>query len=899
MRKLRALGVRVRNLVCSSQAEEEFAAEMEAHLSLEIEDGIRHGLSEEEARRQALIRSGGLDQAKTAYRERRGLPFLETLAQDVVYGLRALRKNPGFAFVVVLTLALGTGANTALFSIIHAVLFDPLPYPHPEELVTVDASKPNFFRGSISYLNFRDWQRENHSLATLAVFRYTGFTLTGAGDAERVRALYVSSDFLPVLGANPTLGRIFAPGEDEPGRSPVAIISAGLWARKFGSRTDVLRKTLLLDGNSFTIIGVLPAEFDQGAGYFGPKEVYVPIGQWPNTALHDRAAGLGIHGIARLKPGISFAQAQADMYAVSDHLADVYPAEDHGIRAQLLPLSQASVGDMQPLLLVLLAAVSFVLLIACVNVANLLLARSDGRAQEFAVRFALGAGRVRVIRQVLTESILLSFVGGLMGFLLAAWGTHAALKLIPTAMPRAGAIHVNGPVLVFTLVLSLAVGILFGLLPALKISPDRLQGALKEGGRGSIGAGNGMQNSLVIFEVALALVLLVGAGLMIRSLAVLFGVDPGFDPKGAVLFNLAMPPSLRGQPEESMVAYYREVHRRMKETPGVQAVSLSSGSLLMTSSDDEQLFWLENEPKPANANDMHWSLEYTVEPDYLNVMRIPLLRGRFFTDTDNQVKAPLSVVIDDVFAKKYFGDQDPVGKHLNMDGFGEKATIVGVVGHVLHWGLADDVNNSLRAQIYIPFLKQNGIAVSLGGNLATNVVVRVNSDNTATIAALQNSLRQMDKEQFLWGVSAMKDIVAQNKDIAGRRFSMILLSVFAALALVLASVGIYGVISYLVGQRTHEIGVRMALGADRQNILRWILKHGGKLALTGSGFGLVAALSLSRLMTSLPMLYGVRSYDLWTISGVTVLLLFVALAASGIPAVRAMRIEPMRALRNE
>ncbi len=896
--KLRAFAIRLRNLVSSSRAEEDFAAEVEAHLAMEIEDGVRRGLSAEEARRRALIRAGGLDQAKSAYREQRGLPLLETFTQDAIYGLRVLRKNPGFTFVVVLTLALGIGANTALFSIVNGVLLHPLPYPHPEELVTVDASKPNFFHGSISYPNFRDWQRENHTFAALAVFRYTGFTVTGAGDAERVKALYVSSDFFSILGARPALGRLFAEGEDEPGHSPIVIIGAGLWARKFGSRADVLGKTMLLDGNSFTVVGVLPAEFDQGAGYFGPKEVYVPIGQWPNTALRDRAAGLGIHGIARLKPGISFAQAQQDMYGVSDHLAAMYPTEDHGIRAQLLPLRQASVGDVQPLLLILLGAVSFVLLIACVNVANLLMVRSEGRAQEFAVRIALGAGRKRVIRQVLTESILLSLIGGLFGFWLAAWGTDAALKLVPATIPRAGAIHVNGHVLVFTLALSLVVGILFALLPALKFSRNKLQGSLKEGGRGSVGAGHRIQNSLVVFEVAMALVLLVGAGLMIRSLALLFGVDPGFDPKGAITFNLAMPPSLRGQSDEAMVAYYREVHRKMLETPGVQSISLSSGAMPM-SFDNEELFWLENEPKPANVNDMHWSLEYTVEPDYLKVMHLPLLRGRFLNDADNQVKAPLSVVIDEVFARKYFGDQDPVGKHLNFGDFDEKATIVGVVGHVLHWGLADDLQNSLRAQVYIPFLKQNGSAVSLSGNLSANVVARVNDTNTATIAAMEKSLRQMDKDQFLWGVSSMKDVVAQSNGVANRRFSMILLSIFAGLALVLASVGIYGVLSYLVGQRTLEIGVRMALGADRRSILRLVMGQGGKLAIVGVGVGLLAVLGLVRAIASSSLLYGVHAYDPWTIGGVTMLLLFVALAASCIPAMRAMRIEPMRALRNE
>jgi len=572
MKKLRALLLRLRGMFRDQGADGDFAAELDSHVAMDIEEGVRAGLSREEARRQALIRLGGVEQAKIAHRERRGLPFLETLGQDVVYGLRVLRKNPGFTVIAILTLTLGIGANTALFSIVNGVLLNPLPYPRPDELVTVHASKPNFDTGSVSYPNFRDWQRDNQSLSALAISRIYSFVLTGAGEAESIPSQFVSSDFFPILGVKPALGRLFAPGEDEIGRSPVVVISAGFWERKFGSKPDVLGKPLTLDGRDFTIIGVLPADFDLTVGNFRASEIYAPIGQWGNTALKDRAAGLGIHGLARLKPGVTLEQAQADMNNVSDRLAAAFPEEDHGIRAKLVPFRQSMVGEVQPILLALLAAVGFVLLIACVNVANLLLARSNARAQEFAVRIALGAGRMRVIRQLLTESTMLALAGGALGLALANWGTHAALKLAPSRLPRASEIHLSLPALAFTLLLSLAAGILFGLLPALRISRENLQDTLKEGGRGPTGARQGTQRALVVFEMATALVLLSGAGLMIRSMLALSKVDPGFQPHGVLTVSLAAPPSLKGAPADAVRAYTREVDRRIEQTPGVRGV---------------------------------------------------------------------------------------------------------------------------------------------------------------------------------------------------------------------------------------------------------------------------------------------------------------------------------------
>ena len=896
MRQLRALALRLRGLFRSQRADADFAAELDAHIALHTEAGIRAGFTAEEARRQALIRLGGAEQTRQAHRERRRLPLLETLGQDVVYGCRVLSRNPAFATVTILTLALGIGANTALFSIVNTVLLNPLPYPHPDELLAVHESKANFDQGSISYPNFRDWQRNNKTLAALAIAHQRRFTLTGAGQAERLPGDYVSSDFFSILGVKPVLGRLFAPGEDEIGRSPLVLISGGLWARKFASRPDVIGKTLTLDGRNFTIIGVLPAAFDLTVSNFDTGDVYVPVGQWQNPALKNRFAGLGLHGIARLKPGVTLAQAQTDMNGVTDRLAAIYPEAEHGIRASLVSMRQSIVGRVQPLLLVLLGAVGFVLLIACVNVANLLLARSSARTQEFAIRAALGASRMRIVRQLLTESILLALAGGTLGLLLAGWGTRVLMKMVPVPMPHASTIHLSLPVLAFTLLVSLAVGILFGLLPAWKVAHQKLQDTLKEGSRSVSGSRHRTQDILVVFETAMALVLLAGAGLMIRSMIALSSVDPGFDPNGVTTFSVAAPPSMSIASPDAVRAYYREAARQILTVPGVQAVSMMSGSLPMTGSDDEALFWLENEPKPTSTNDMRWALSYVVEPSYLHIMRIPLLRGRFFTDADNSRTASV-VVVDETFAQKFFPNQDPVGKRIHIDGLDQPATIIGVTGHIMQWGLDNDAGFSLHAQVYLPFLQLSDGEMSFQDGLGTDVVIRSSGDSQSTMSDIQRVLRQMDQQQVVYLASTMDQLIADT--LAARRFSMVLLGLFAALALLLASVGIYGVISYLVSLRTREIGIRMALGADRGHVLRWVLNHGGRLALVGVAIGLAAALGLTQLMARSSMLYGVRAYDPLTLTGVTVLLIIVALAACYIPAHRAMHINPVQALRAE
>jgi len=816
-----------------------------------------------------------------------------TVLQDLKYGLRMLAKNPGFTAVAVLTLALGIGANTAIFSVVNGVLLNPLPYPEPNQLVTLHESKPNFPYGSISYLNFRDWQKENHTFSSIAVARGYGFTLTGAGEPERVRAEFVSSDFFPLLGVKPLIGRTFAPGEDEIGAAPIALVSAGFWKRKFGSAREILGKALILDGRSYTIVGVIPSSFDLLLKSFSPKEVYIPIGQWDHHGLKFRGAGLGIHGIGRLKPGVTLQQARADMDGVTRNLAVAYPDADKGISAGILPLREDMVGDIQPFLLVLLGAVGFVLLIACVNVANLLLARSAGRRREFAVRVALGASPQRVIRQLLTESVLLALAGGGLGTVLAAWGTQAALKILPAALPRAPEIGIDAHVLVFTAVASVLAGILFGLAPALKISKPNLQETLKEAGRGTSGAHHRTQGVFVVIEMATALVLLIGAGLMTRTLARLWGVNPGFDPHNVLTFELSLPPAMKKASPDAIRAAYREFDAKLGSTPGVQAVSLSWGAIPMDTEDDEQ-FWNEGQPKPSNENEMNWALEYTVEPDYLRVMRIPLERGRFFTPQDNE-RSPAVAVIDDVLARKYFPNQNPIGKRINLHDYDDQpAEIVGVVGHVNQWGLDSDDTQSLRAQLYHPFMQLPGDALALSP-LGMGVLVRSEGAATSLFTSLRHTNELMNKEQVIYSAQTMNEVIAGS--LATRQFSMILLGSFALLALVLASVGIYGVLAYLVGQRTHEIGIRLALGASRYDVLRLVVGQGAKMALLGVALGLAAAMGLTRLMSD--MLYGVSATDPLTFTAVAILLILVALVACYIPARRATKVDPMVALRYE
>jgi predicted permease len=817
---------------------------------------------------------------------------METLLQDLRYGFRTLVKSRGFTLLAIVTLALGIGANSALFSVINGVLLSPLPFPEADRLVALHENKPNFEGGSISYPNFRDWQKDNHTFSALALSRTYAFSLTGIGEAEQVNGGFVSSDFFSVLGVQPVIGRTFAQDEEQVGAGPVALISAGLWQRKFSSAADILGKSITLDGRSYTIVGVIPASFHLLIPGFREGDVYAPIGQWSNPLLLQRGAGLGFHGIGRLKPGVTIEQARADMAGVTRDLANAFPDADKGISAKLAPLKQQMVGDVRPLLLVLLAAVGFVLLIACVNVANLLLARSATRTREFAVRAALGASQRRVFRQLLTESVLLSLLGGGLGLLLAVWGTQAALGILPAALPRAEEIGLNLYVLFFTVGISLLVGILCGLTPALKTSQPDLHETLKEGGRGASGTRHRAQSVFVVVEMALALVLLVGAGLTVRSLMKLWSVDPGFNPHNVLTVGVSLPPSMMGANPDAIRAAFHDFDDKLAAMPGVQAVSQTWGAIPLNS-DDEQLFWLEGQPKPTNENEMNWAIDYIVEPDYLKAMGIPLLQGRFFTAQDNE-HSPLVVVVDEVFAQKYFPDQNPVGKRIHLKLSDQIAEIVGVVGHVRQWGLGSDDQQSLRSDLYIPCaqMPKDFVAMTPSGSA---VIVRAQDASAGLLDSIRHVSAQMSNQQVIFGAQTMDSVISDS--VASQRFSMILLMVFAVLALLLAAVGIYGVISYVVGQRGHEIGIRMALGAQRRDILRLVLRDGGWLVGVGVALGIGAALGLTRLMAGL--LYGVNASDPLTFAGVAALLTLVAVAAVYVPARRAAKLNPTMALRYE
>jgi predicted permease len=818
---------------------------------------------------------------------------METLIQDIRYAIRQLRNGPTFALVAVVTLALGIGANTVIFSVVNGVMLSPLPFPQPDQLVTLHENKPNFMGGSLSYPNFRDWQKDNHTFSSMAVGRRYAFSLTGLGDPEQANGEFISSDYFSILGVNPVLGRTFAPGEDQVGAGPVALISAGLWQRKFSSATDVLGKSMTLDARDYTIVGVIPANFHLAIPGFTDSDVYVPIGQWGNPLLLKRGAGLGIHGLGRLKPGVSIEQARADMETVTRNLTAAYPDADKEITAQLVPLKRQMIGGVRAFLTVLLAAVGFVLLIACANVANLLLARSTKRTREFAVRVALGASRIRVIRQLLTESVLLALAGGVLGLLLAAWGTHSALQILPAALPRAEQIGLDWHVLLFTFAITMLAGVVFGLAPALKAAQRDLQDQLKQGGRGMSGGHHRTQGAFVVVEMALAVVLLIGAGLTIRSLMRLWSVDPGFNPHNVFTFGLSLPPTMMNANPEAIRNAFRDFDARLASMPGVHGVSQAWGAIPFYG-DDEQLFWREGEARPQSDNAMSWAIDYIVEPDYLRAMEIPLQHGRFFTAHDDE-HSPLVVVVDEVFEQKYFPHEDPIGKRINLNrgSSGQLAEIVGVVQHANQWGLDRDDQQPLRAELYLPCMQMPDDFIGMAPS-GSAVIVR--SSQPAGLADQVKKLSAaMSSQQVIFGVQTMDSLISQS--LASRQFSMILLMIFASLALLLASVGIYGVVSYVVAQRVHEIGLRMALGARPLDILGLILGGAGKLALAGVVAGLAAALGVTRMMASL--LYGISAADPITFVTVAVLLTAIALLACLIPARRAAKVDPAVALRCE
>ena len=807
---------------------------------------------------------------------------METLLTDIRYGIRNLLKRPGFTLIAVVTLALGIGANTAIFSVVNTVLLRPLPYENPDRLVVLLETVSGRAIPT-SYLNFVDWRNQSTAFDNVAALRpRESFNLTGAGESERLQGRLVSANFLTTLGIKPIRGRDFMAEEDRPGATPVVILSHSLWQRRFGADENITGKQLTLNNQTFTVIGITPENFQFGS----EADVTVPIGvQAERFSL--RGKDPGIRAVARLKQGIPIERAQAELNSIAARLEEQYPDSNNGRRVRVESLHENSVGDIRPTLLTLLGAVGFVLLISCANVANLLLTRAAGRHKEIAIRAALGASRLRILRQLFTESAMLAFAGGTAGLLLAIWGTDLMTSYLPEGIPRISEVGIDASVLGFTFAASLLTGVLFGLAPALQSSNPNLTETLKEGERSSSTRRNRTGSILVISEVALTLVLLVGAGLLVKSFWRLNQVNPGFNPQKL----LAMQVSVTAAADEGqrVATFLDELQQRVQKLPGVESVAISNG--LPFEGANQPPFIIEAQPAPEPGHEPSGIL-YIASPGYVETMGIALLRGRTFSPQDTR-NSPQVALIDEVFARQHFPNEDPLGKRLKLAVPGsESHEIVGVVKHVEHVGL--DGQTPVQAELYFDF-NQIPLTVLPRYVRRVNLLVRTSSEPLSLAAPVRGQISALNKDQAVFNVRTMEQMLSQS--VAARRFSMILLAIFAALALILAAVGIYGVISYSVAQRTREVGIRIALGAQTRDVLKLVVRDGLRLVMIGVAAGLAGALTLSRLMTTL--LFAVAPTDLFTYATVALGLFGVALLACYIPARRATKVDPLVALRYE
>ncbi len=880
------LHFRLRRLFRQRSIEAELEDELRFHVEQQTEKYIRSGVPPDEAARQARLAFGGREQIKEACRESHGVYLLEGLLQDIRYGLRSLRKSPGFTAVAVLTLALGLGANTAIFSVVRGVLLAPLPYEQPDRLMLVFQNNLTLKRlTDISYPDFLDWQRDARSFQQMAGVGWWDYDLTTLGPAEHVEGRLVSAGLFSTLGVKLELGREFSPEEDHHGGPPAVILSDRLWRSRFNARSEALGAVITLAGVDYNVVGVLPQDFRLIGG---EADVYTPLGQADPMIFDDRTQH-AVLCIGRLRPVVSATQAETEMNAVQSQLDRLYPAADSGLGAALKPLKQEFVGGVRGTLLMLLGAVGIVLLIACANVANLLLARSAARTREFAIRAALGATRSRIVRQLITESILLSLAGGAAGLAIAELGLKAALAAMPGMLPRSDNIGLNGLVLLVTCATSIAVGILFGLTPSLRTSKADLQSGLSPGARGTPHAHYREQNALVVVQMALTLVLLVAAGLLFRTIRHLWVVDPGFTTQHVVTFKIGLSPAATRTAEKTRIAY-QQLLGRIREIPSVQAADLT---VLVPLGQHVNLgpFWVDSQ-KPASMAEAPRALYYWTGPDYLRTMEIPLLRGRYFTASDSLQSEPV-VVIDTVLARRYFGNQDPVGKAMMVPHWGT-VRVIGVVGHVQHWGL--EVHDTFTEnQIYAPFYQLPDQWLPSFYQEVT-FTVRTPMDLATVLPQIKAAVYGGGNDQTVYAVQTIRQLVSVS--MSSQRFPMVLLGTFAGLALLLASIGIYGAISYSMTQRTQEIGVRMALGANRGDIVGMVILQGLRLALIGILLGGIAALVLARSVPSFSrLLSGVGASDPLTFFSVALALTGVAVLACYLPARRAMRLDPMVALR--
>jgi putative ABC transport system permease protein len=867
------------------RAEQEAEEEIHTHLALEAREQIEAGLSPEEAWYAAQRAFGSVVLAKEESRMMWGFRSLETVWQDLRYGLRLLLKTPVFTLIAILTLALGIGANTTIFSVVNAVWLRPLPYPDAEQLVLIShrntKREGNFELTPASYLDLR---RQNKSFEQIAAYVSYDFNLTGAGEPERLKGLVVSSSLFPLLKVSPIAGRVFTEEDDRVGTPRVVLLSHELWQRRFGAQANLIGQTLTLEDKSYTVVGIMPPGFD-----FPSKgtQLWEPLTLDANLANNRRSFYLS--SIARLNPGVTLTAAQSELNVIARNLGQAYPESNTDLVFSLAPLQESLVKDFKQALFVLMGAVAFVLLIACVNVANLLLARAATREKELAVRAALGAGRGRLMQQLLTESALLALCGGALGLFLSVWGVKA-LKLIspegPGAIARLDEVGLDWRALVFTLGISCLTGMIFGLAPALHISKPNLLRAVKEGGRGfSSARGQRLRGILVVVEIALSLVLLVGAGLLIRSFIRLQNVDVGFNPEHLLTLRVELSDS-KSQDFARRVNFYEEVIERVRALPGVEAAGIANAAPIETPGIRSAIV-IENKPDPSPSQPQIANYR-VISPDYFRTLGVPLLKGRLLSAQDTPQTTAV-VVINQAMARRFWGNDDPVGRRFRLGSRTPSApwlTVAGVVGDMRQAGLGV----APFPELYMPFTQTHP-------NWARPRVlfIRTAGDPSGLVGAVKSQIWSMDKNQTIYAVRTMEEIV--DRWFAPRRFNMLLLGVFAALALALANVGIYGVISYAVSQRSHELGVRMALGAGRRDIFKLIVGQGLRLAIGGVSIGLIASLALTRWLKTL--LFDVSATDPLIFGAITLLLLCVALLACWLPALRATKIDPMITLRSE
>jgi putative ABC transport system permease protein len=878
---LKDLFFRLRSVFRRGTVESEMEEELRFHSQRQLEKYLKGGMSGNEAQRQVRMDFGGLEQVKEECRDARGVSLLETLVQDLRYGWRTLLKSPGFAAAALFTLALGIGANTAIFSVVYGILLRPLSFWDASHLVLLNETTPRVGDVSVSYPNFQDWRSQSHSFAEMAAVNPVSFNMAGSNQPENIGGLAVSPNFLPMMGVRPVMGRGFTPDEEKAGAARIVLLSYALWQSRFGADRSAIGQTIRLDSQTVTIVGVLPPDFR----WVEKCDVMEPMGVW---ATHNESAtNRGNRGdglvVGRLAAGVRMEQARAEMETIAAALARAYPQANDQFGVNLRPLREAFSGDVRPAMLVLLGAAIFVLLVACANVANLFLMRGAVRAKEMALRIAIGASRGRIVRQILTESFLVALLGGVAGVCLAIAGIPAIARLIPPDTLAGASVGMNGAVLLFSAGLVVLSVLVFGLAPALHSARGNVHAELKEGGKTtSAGARNRLRGLLATSEVALALVLLVGAGLMMKSLYRLLAVDSGFRSEHVLKLEMDLR-TAQYDKDPAVIAFWQQTLDRVRALPGVESAAVGT-AIPLTDNHDRTDITVEGMPLPKPGSFPHPDI-HIVSPDYERTLEIRLMRGRGFTHAD-QENVPRVAMVNATLAQRLFPGTDPIGKRFMFGNEPSRATwvtIVGVLADTKMYGLA----NPARLEVYVPFRQSasNGMVL----------LVKSAQEPTALVSAIRGIVASIDKEQPIFRIATMQEVV--NASVSTRRITLILLGLFSALALVLAGIGIYGVISYSAAQRSREIGIRMALGAQRRDVMRLVLAQGGKISAAGIVIGSAASVELTRLMAKL--LYSVSVVDPATFAVVAFVLALIAMVASYIPARRTLRVDPLIALRQE